>query len=71
MTPAPEVLDTVQEFAARVRVAPRTVYRWLRAGNLRGATKLGGGTWRIDPAVAMSPASTDGSECPNVSNATR
>lgn len=71
MTPAAEALDTVQEFAARVRVAPRTVYRWLRAGSLRGATKLGGGTWRIDPAVAMATESADVSECLNVSNAAR
>jgi excisionase family DNA binding protein len=39
---------TVREVAARVGARPETIYRWLKAGKLRGVmpggTKLG---WRI------------------------
>jgi excisionase family DNA binding protein len=42
----PDELLTVNEVADELRVDRRTVYRYLRQGQLRGQ-KLGGRTWRI------------------------
>lgn len=35
-------LFTVEEVAARFRVRPRTVYRWLKAGRMAGIRTPGG-----------------------------
>lgn len=35
-------LFTVEEVAARFRVKPRTVYRWLKAGRMSGIRTPGG-----------------------------
>jgi excisionase family DNA binding protein len=52
---ADEVL-TVEDVAARLKVHPETVRRWLRAGTLRGF-RLGSGTgasaWRIRSRKAL------------------
>lgn len=44
-------MDSAQ-FAQLHRVDPRTVQRWLQAGEIPGATKLPDGRWQI-PADAM------------------
>jgi len=47
----PDDLLTVPELAARLRVTPETIRRWLREGKLRGR-RLGGPRmgWRIAPS---------------------
>ena len=35
-------LYTVKEVAARLRVKPRTVYRWLKSGRMKGIETPGG-----------------------------
>jgi excisionase family DNA binding protein len=42
-----ETYLTPEEIAERLKVVPRTVYRWLTTGSLRGV-KLGR-IWRVDP----------------------
>lgn len=51
MTPTTEdpPLETTTEAALRVGVSPRTLLRWLRAGQIAG-TRTAGGHWRVDPA---------------------
>lgn len=39
-------LYTVKEVAAKFRVKPRTVYRWLKSGRMP-AIETPGGQWRI------------------------
>jgi len=41
------VLLTIREVARELRVHPRTVKRWIKAGNLR-AVKLSAGIIRVD-----------------------
>jgi hypothetical protein len=37
-----EHLSTVEEFAAELRVHPKSVYRWIRADKLKGVVHVGG-----------------------------
>ena len=46
MDPVTTELFTVEEVAARFRVRPRTVYRWLRAGRME-SIRTPGGQYRI------------------------
>ncbi len=42
---------TVNEVAERLRLTPNTIYRWLEAGRIEGATKLPNDQWRIPESV--------------------
>jgi excisionase family DNA binding protein len=48
-------LLTLKEFADLVRVHHRTLRKRIRAGALPGAIRVGG-QWRIDIAIALTPA---------------
>jgi excisionase family DNA binding protein len=46
-TPTPELLLTVSETAAQVRVSAAAVRRWIRVGKLPGSFNLPSGQYRV------------------------
>ena len=50
---------TVPEAAARARVSPRTIYRWIESGRLR-ARRTVSGMVRIEEAALWLPEDPDG-----------
>lgn len=67
-----ETYYTVEEAAARLRIAPETVRRWLRDGRLPGA-KPGGDKagWRIAAADLAALFRPHGRRAPEVPSVTR